>query len=277
MKVNIIGDIHGRYDAFLELIEKMPKADKLIAIGDLVDKGDKSFEVVKYFIKNKDSSVLLGNHEVLFLSSKSIYHKDLPYLDLSKRTDFRTGYLKFKKGIRYQLRKLYKNNEEEYLKINKLVASYFASMPLDIKIDNLYISHAPYTMETKDMKNYEDNFYKLFISRSPFKNPNYFSVFGHTGKQRYWTQVKNNNKLQINEIEKPIGKGVKGDAISIDGSPKYLIGINIDTVTLEYKLYVVDGSKEWHKDLGAKYHFNDYRKKLIKDFIKEWDNYINEN
>lgn len=276
MKINIIGDIHGRYNTFLELIDKMPKADKLIAIGDLVDKGNKSFEVVKHFIKNKNFSSLLGNHEVLFLSSKGVFHKDLPHLDLSKRTDFRSGYLKFKKGIRYELRDLFKNNNEEYMKTNKLIASYFASMPLDIKIDNLYISHAPYTMETKDMKNYEDNFYKLFISRSPFVNPNYFSVFGHTGKQRYWTQVQKSEKLQINEIKKQVGKGVKGDAISIDGSPKYLIGINIDTVTLEYKLYVVDGSKEWCKDLGSKYNFNDYRKKLINKFIKEWDNNTNE-
>jgi len=37
MKINIIGDIAGRYDELMLLIEKMPKADLIISVGDLVE------------------------------------------------------------------------------------------------------------------------------------------------------------------------------------------------------------------------------------------------
>jgi hypothetical protein len=43
-----VGDVHGCYDALLDLLEKVqytPRVDNLILVGDLVDKGPKSQEV----------------------------------------------------------------------------------------------------------------------------------------------------------------------------------------------------------------------------------------
>ena len=71
-----IGDIHGCFDAFRELVEnkvKLQKSDKLILLGDYIDRGDKSKEVVDYIMelleKGYDVIPLIGNHEFMLLSA----------------------------------------------------------------------------------------------------------------------------------------------------------------------------------------------------------------
>lgn len=67
MKVNIIGDIAGNFDALQRLLAIMPEADLVIGAGDLVDRGPKSREVVDYFMNNDKAVALLGNHELMML------------------------------------------------------------------------------------------------------------------------------------------------------------------------------------------------------------------
>lgn len=68
-----IGDIHGQFTQFRELMEKVePRSgDKFVFLGDLVDSGPQSAEVIEYLINFKryrDASILLGNHDARFLS-----------------------------------------------------------------------------------------------------------------------------------------------------------------------------------------------------------------
>lgn len=80
-RVYAIGDIHGRADLFVELID-MIRADNaargpaqvtLILLGDLVDRGPQSADVVERAIRLKDEfedlRLLIGNHEECFLAA----------------------------------------------------------------------------------------------------------------------------------------------------------------------------------------------------------------
>ena len=52
-----IGDIHGCFDSVKELVEnkiQLQKIDKLILIGDYIDRGNKSKEVVDFIIELLD-------------------------------------------------------------------------------------------------------------------------------------------------------------------------------------------------------------------------------
>lgn len=60
----VIGDVHGCYHTLLKLFEKIPKDARVIFVGDLVDKGKYSKEVVEFVIKNSYESIY-GNHEFL--------------------------------------------------------------------------------------------------------------------------------------------------------------------------------------------------------------------
>ena len=61
----IIGDVHGEYQTLLALVEKLPKDAKLVFVGDLIDRGSQSKEVIAFIRENNHRSVL-GNHEALF-------------------------------------------------------------------------------------------------------------------------------------------------------------------------------------------------------------------
>ncbi len=68
-----IGDIQGCYDnlkELLKLIEFNPKKDKLWFVGDLVNRGKKSLEVLEFLISIQDSiKVVLGNHDISLISA----------------------------------------------------------------------------------------------------------------------------------------------------------------------------------------------------------------
>jgi serine/threonine protein phosphatase 1 len=80
-RVYAIGDIHGRDDLFAELIELI-RADNatqgvaavtVVLLGDLVDRGPQSADVVARAIRLKDefpdTRLLIGNHEECFLAA----------------------------------------------------------------------------------------------------------------------------------------------------------------------------------------------------------------
>lgn len=71
-----IGDIHGCFESLKELVEnniQLDKNDKLLLLGDYIDRGDKSKEVIDYIIdlqeKGYDITPLIGNHELLLLEA----------------------------------------------------------------------------------------------------------------------------------------------------------------------------------------------------------------
>ncbi|MEX0982737.1 MAG: metallophosphoesterase family protein [Bacteroidales bacterium] len=71
-----IGHIHGCFDSLQELVEnktQLNKNDALVLLGDYIDQGDKSKEVIDYIIglQRKDYNIipLIGNHELLLLET----------------------------------------------------------------------------------------------------------------------------------------------------------------------------------------------------------------
>ncbi len=61
----VVGDIHGCFDEFQQLLEKVgfTSRDALIAVGDLVDRGPASWEVVRFFRETPNAWSVMGNHE----------------------------------------------------------------------------------------------------------------------------------------------------------------------------------------------------------------------
>lgn len=82
-KTFVIGDIHGCYRSLLELLRKIdpiPKQDLLVFLGDYVDRGPDSMQVVAELLKLQkqcDHVIFLkGNHEQVFLNYLSGKDRD---------------------------------------------------------------------------------------------------------------------------------------------------------------------------------------------------------
>ena len=66
MKHCIVGDVHGEYRALLNLVAKTPKGSQLIFVGDLVDRGAESAQVIRFVRKHRLLCVK-GNHESMMI------------------------------------------------------------------------------------------------------------------------------------------------------------------------------------------------------------------
>ena len=66
--IYIVSDVHGCYKSLLALIEQFPNKQnsKIVFVGDLVDRGKNSYDVVKFVMENKYDCVK-GNHEEMLL------------------------------------------------------------------------------------------------------------------------------------------------------------------------------------------------------------------
>lgn len=62
----IIGDVAGQFKTLMALLKKCPDRDVLF-VGDLVDRGPQSKDVVEWVMKNAKS--LMGNHEHMMLNA----------------------------------------------------------------------------------------------------------------------------------------------------------------------------------------------------------------
>ena len=64
-KTLIIGDIHGCFAELLALLDKagLGEEDAVIGIGDIVDRGPETPQVVDYFRKTPNTMAIMGNHE----------------------------------------------------------------------------------------------------------------------------------------------------------------------------------------------------------------------
>lgn len=64
----IIGDVHGHYDGLMMLMDAIApdSDDRVYFLGDLIDRGPNSAEVVE-FVKQSPYDCLLGNHEQMLV------------------------------------------------------------------------------------------------------------------------------------------------------------------------------------------------------------------
>ena len=69
----VIGDVHGHFDSMLSLIEDMnlESNDHVLILGDLVDRGPKSSQIIDYVLQNEHVHAIMGNHEQMMYDSST--------------------------------------------------------------------------------------------------------------------------------------------------------------------------------------------------------------
>ena len=144
MRTILIGDIHGCYDEFMSLLKKIEydkSNDRLIILGDFIDKGPKSFEIIDYLAKLKkevkDNLVIIeGNHEFQFLYSG--YNLVLKFLLFCLgRSNTKKSYKKNKQKLNYYDEFLLENMQD-YFEDEDYQACHASIIKNDIKDNSKY-------------------------------------------------------------------------------------------------------------------------------------------
>jgi serine/threonine protein phosphatase 1 len=162
MDLFIIGDVHGCYYTLKAMLEFWdPKNELLIQLGDLIDRGNFSPQVIKLcreIEKEHTNSVFLkGNHEWLALQ----YHR--------KDAD-EIWYDKYGKKVLWEYVLAERNFSED--------ADWMKTMRTHWQNDHVMVSHAgisvsPYCMD-------ENHYSGLLWHRMDLNNLNKVQVYGHT-------------------------------------------------------------------------------------------------
>lgn len=179
--IYIIGDVHGCYKTLLALINKLPNKEKskICFVGDLVNRGANSYDVIKLIIDNNYDCVL-GNHERMFLDYS-------PMLINDRENSLLINWL-FKNGGKQTI-KSYKNEDEFYKHLN-----FLNKLPLYIEYKDyknsdgryLVVSHSnigrAWNLRNSEIKEEIDAFenHLLWSRYKNFDNKEIFNVHGHT-------------------------------------------------------------------------------------------------
>jgi len=127
MRTIIYGDVHGCLEEFQRLRSELDieESDREISIGDLLDRGPFSNEVLQY-VRKENIELVLGNHEYKYLRYKK--HDEL-FKQTGKKNPMELNDEKLN---------IYKNLSDEDFE-------FLASAPFFLKIDNLTLLHAGIT------------------------------------------------------------------------------------------------------------------------------------
>ena len=189
----VIGDVHGEYELLLALVEKLPKDAKLIFVGDLVNRGKRSREVIA-FVKKNAFGVVQGNHEGYMLEHGKNF---LEAIDSNQEGSLKNmwmyvGGVEMLKSYRLLIKdkdtpsKLSKN--EENIASLKEDLEWIASLPFYIemgKFENhslpLVISHGSigdfWHLKESNRKYFE--FYITSNRKRPSLESPIFNIYGH--------------------------------------------------------------------------------------------------
>lgn len=166
-----ISDIHGEYDLFIRLLNKINfnKNDTLYILGDIIDKGEKAFDLLKYIFEQDNIKVILGNHEYELLK----YYENISDKNYSKSEMLQMLNDRFNMNCDNTIFEI----------INKL-----NRCPLYIELEDCILTHSGVPTDENNIvrKNLEDFGIESFIYDRKFKNKEFIIqkskcvIFGHT-------------------------------------------------------------------------------------------------
>jgi len=223
--IAVIGDIHGCYYTLKELVKKVKlnySVTEIYSVGDLIDRGKFSYEVIEYIIEKGIISTV-GNHELMFY-----YYTNVPNNEI--------GNLWIFNGNETTLAS-YSGKKE---KMNEHL-NFIKNLPFYINLPDCFISHAGISSLLKKkltadpllklenfnkiVKKYLDDEHGLIWNRDLLMNLGKLQIVGHT-RQAQINYLQNNNTVYI---DTSVYTGKKLSSIIIEEG-KIIDSLSVQTI-----------------------------------------------
>lgn len=197
MRKIIISDIHGCYYEFLRLLSKVQynyKTDALYLLGDYMDRGERSREVLefvcKFLSKTEHVKIIGGNHDDMFLA----WLDDRDYAASPYTNDKNGGMATILSFAPFYVKGENDDEVRAYIK-DKFAeeVEFLRNLPFYIEDDQHIYVHAGIDPEKENWKETSNKDFRWIRNRFfDVPNPNQKTVvFGHTatavlyGKERF--------------------------------------------------------------------------------------------
>ena len=122
----VIGDVHGHYEGLMQLLDNIAPTteDKIYFLGDLIDRGPLSCQVVD-FVKNNSYPCLLGNHEHMLVRILTEKNSSTPSVQAWLYSGGQATIASYKTG-----------------KIPPEHLEWFQNLPLYLDLGDIFLVHA---------------------------------------------------------------------------------------------------------------------------------------
>ena len=137
-RIFAMSDIHGQYDLFLKMLDRidLKREDLLVIIGDICDRGKKSYEIYMKCIKMRklgyNLKFILGNHEDMLLED---LENDYPIR-------YETEYSVFRNSKYFENKDMKDWHEENFLEEIEWLVKWLKNCPLIISGNENIFVHA---------------------------------------------------------------------------------------------------------------------------------------
>ena len=144
-RIFVMSDIHGQYDLFLKMLDRidLKREDLLVIIGDICDRGKKSYEIYMKCMKmiklGHNLKFILGNHEDMFLED---LENDYP---LRYETEFSI----YRNSKYFNKKSMEEWYEENFFKEIKWLVKWLKNCPLIISGNESIFVHAGLDLQAK--------------------------------------------------------------------------------------------------------------------------------
>ena len=137
-RIFVMSDIHGQYDLFLKMLDRidLKREDLLVIIGDICDRGKKSYEIYMKCMKMRklgyNLKFILGNHEDMLLED---LENDYPIR-------YETEYSVFRNSKYFENKDMKNWHEENFLEEIEWLVKWLKNCPLIISGNENIFVHA---------------------------------------------------------------------------------------------------------------------------------------
>lgn len=188
----IISDIHGCYDQYKQLLQKInfSDSDMLYILGDAVDRGPEPIKVLKDIMGRPNVEYILGNHDFMMLAAlrKLVVEITEETCNQVTNDDLKSYYYWMQDGGEITARQFKKLSKDEQMDIIDFLEECLTYEIVPYKKKLYILVHAGIENfdEEKDLDEYE--FWDFISGRTDYEkryyqNENIYVVTGHTPTQ----------------------------------------------------------------------------------------------
>ena len=239
----VVGDVHGYFSTLKALIERISlgENDHVVMLGDLIDRGPESANIVEFVRTSENLHSIRGNHEQMMVEG----FDDVDFFK-NLNMDARIWYHNGGKNTESSYIAMCGNNEDVLERASDDV-EWMMALPTEVVLDNWRLVHGGYDQDhdVEDESQEDIHMYarKRFFSSRHAIDPRRTILFGHSVTFKHLHKDRSKAGL-IWESDVKLDDG-RVMAIGLDTClyhdlelPKVLSAINLQTNEIVYQTRV---------------------------------------
>jgi len=187
MAVYVMSDLHGEYDLYRRMLEKIRFSDRdtLYVIGDVVDRGPKPMEILLDMMMRPNVFPLIGNHEVMAMECLRFLSKEITEETIGEMDAVMTGKLLDwqSNGAETTIRGFRNLDEETRQDILDYLSEFEAFAALQVKGRKYLLVHAGLQNFSPERPLEDYDISEMVWSRPDYEKdyfPDIYVISGHT-------------------------------------------------------------------------------------------------